>query len=248
MTALSLLKPRLTRPGRTTLSGVPQGLDAMLIPAIAEAAAGRALVHVAVDDQRAALLADQLGYFAPKLEVLRFPAWDCLPYDRVSPVPDIVARRLATLARLREPFSKPVVVLTTAAAVLQRVVPPSLIAGHSLAAAPGNRLNSDKLITFLSGNGFSRASTVVEPGDFAVRGGIIDIFPPGAEAPVRLDFFGETLESIRSFDPQSQRTTATLQRFSLNPASEVLLNPEAISRFRVSYAQAFGGIDTADPL
>ena len=248
MTALQALKPRLLRPGRTTLAGVPQGLDAMLIPEIAAAAGKRVLVHVAADDQRAALLADQLAYFAPKLEVLRFPAWDCLPYDRVSPVPDIVARRLATLARLREPFSQPVVLLTTIAAVLQRVVPQSLIAGHSLAAAPGNRLSSDKLISFLSGNGFSRAGTVVEPGDFAVRGGIIDIFPPGAEAPVRLDFFGDTLESIRSFDPQSQRTTATLQRFALNPASEVLLNPEAIGRFRVNYAQAFGGIDTGDPL
>jgi transcription-repair coupling factor (superfamily II helicase) len=248
MTALQSLMPRLSRPGRTTLAGVPQGLDAMLIPEIAGAAGKRLVVHVAVDDQRAALLADQLAYFAPKLEVLRFPAWDCLPYDRVSPVPDIVARRLATLARLRDPVSQPAVLLTTVAAVLQRVVPQSLIAGHSLAAAPGNRLKSDDLITFLSDNGFSRAGTVVEPGDFAVRGGIIDIFPPGVEAPVRLDFFGDTLESIRSFDPQSQRTTATLQRFSLNPASEVLLNPDAIGRFRVGYAEAFGGIDTSDPL
>ncbi len=248
MTALKSLKPKLLRPGRTTLAGVPQGFDAMLIPEIVREAGKRLVVHVAVDDQRAALLADQISYFAPGLEVLRFPAWDCLPYDRVSPVADIVARRLATLARLREPLSNPALLLTTIPAALQRVVPQSLIMGHSLAAAPGNRLNSGKLIAFLSDNGFSRTGTVVEPGDFAVRGGIIDIFPPGADAPIRLDFFGDTLESIRSFDPQSQRTTATLPRFALNPASEVLLNPDAIGRFRVAYAEAFGGIDTGDPL
>ena len=80
-----------------------------------------------------------------------------------------------------------------------------------------------------------------------MRGGIIDIYPPGADAPVRLDFFGDTLESIRSFDPQSQRTTGTLRHLQLNPASEVLLTPETIARFRTSYAAAFGGIDINDP-
>ncbi|MFN4141971.1 transcription-repair coupling factor [Aestuariivirga sp.] len=248
MTDISKLKPRLARPGRTAVSGVPQGLDAMLLPEIAKAAGHRVTVHVALDDQRAAVLADQLSYFAPKLEVLRFPGWDSLPYDRVSPVADIVARRLATLARLTEAVTKPLLLLTTIPAILQRVVPRSLIEGQSFSAVPGNRVSSDDLIAFLSENGFSRTGTVVDPGDFAVRGGIIDIFPPGAEAPVRLDFFGDTLESIRSFDPESQRTTATLKRFSLNPANEVLLNEQSLGKFRVNYAEAFGGIDTSDPL
>ncbi|WP_373505663.1 transcription-repair coupling factor [Aestuariivirga sp.] len=248
MIDLARLKPRLKLPGRTAVSGVPQGLDAMLLPLIAKDVGKRVVVHVAVDDARAAILADQLAYFAPKLEVLRFPAWDCLPYDRVSPVADIVARRLATLARLLQPITQPVVLLTTVNAVLQRVVPRSLIEGQTFSAAPGNRVGSDKLISFLSENGFSRTGTVVDPGDFAVRGGIVDIFPPGSDAPVRLDFFGDTLESIRSFDPESQRTTSTLKRFTLNPANEVLLNPDSIGRFRKSYAEAFGGIDINDPL
>jgi transcription-repair coupling factor (superfamily II helicase) len=249
MIDLAKLKPRLNQPGRTAVSGVPQGLDAMLLPRIArETGHGRVLVHVALDDQRAAVLADQLAYFAPKLEVLRFPGWDCLPYDRVSPVPDIVARRLATLARLTRPVTQPVLLLTTVNAVLQRVVPRSLIEDHGFQARPGSRVNSGQLIAYLGENGFSRTGTVVDPGDFAVRGGIIDIFPPGAEAPVRLDFFGDTLESIRTFDPESQRTTATLKHFSLNPANEVLLNDQAIGRFRVEYAEAFGGIDIHDPL
>ncbi len=220
----------------------------MLLPLVAAETGKRVVVHVAVDDQRAAVLADQLAYFAPKLDTLRFPAWDCLPYDRVSPVADIVARRLATLARLLQPVTQPLVVITTVNALLQRVVPRTLIQQQSFTAAPGNRVQSDKLITFLSENGFSRTGTVVDPGDFAVRGGIVDIFPPGAEAPVRLDFFGDTLESIRAFDPESQRTTSTLKRFTLNPANEVLLNEDSIGRFRKSYAEAFGGIDINDPL
>ena len=200
MIDISKLVPRIHRPGRTAVSGVPQGLDAMLLPEIAKAAGKRVTVHVAVDDQRAAVLADQLSYFAPKLEILRFPAWDCLPYDRVSPVADIVARRLATLARLLQPVTKPTVLLTTVPAILQRVVPRSLIEGQSFSAAPGNRVSSDQLISFLAENGFSRTGTVVDPGDFAVRGGIVDIFPPGSDTPVRLDFFGDT----RSYGRQSQ--------------------------------------------
>ena len=155
MIDISKLGPRLTKPGRTAVSGVPQWLDAMLLPQIAKAAGKRVTVHVAVDDQRAAVLADQLAYFDPKLDILRFPAWDCLPYDRVSPVADIVARRLATLARLLTPVSKPTVLLTTVPAVLQRVVPRSLIEGQSFAAAPGNRVDSDKLIAFLAENGYA---------------------------------------------------------------------------------------------
>ena len=228
MIDLAKLNPRLKRPGRTAVSGVPQGLDAMLLPLIAGHVAPRVTVHVALDDQRAAVLADQLAFFAPKLQILRFPAWDCLPYDRVSPVADIVARRLATLSRLTQPVTQPMLLLTTVNAVLQRVVPRELVADHIFTAAPGNRVISGKLITYLSENGFSRTGTVVDPGDFAVRGGIVDIFPPGADAPVRLDFFGDTLESIRRFDPESQRTNATLKRFTLNPANEVLLNEESI--------------------
>jgi len=248
MIDLARLKPRLTLPGRIPVSGVPQGFDAMLLPKIARAIGPRVLVHVAVDDQRAAVLADQLAFFAPDLDVLRFPAWDCLPYDRVSPVPDIISRRLATLSRLTRPVTTPLLLLTTVNAVLQRVVPRDMIGGATLSAMPGHRVDSGKLIAFLGENGFSRTGTVVDPGDFAVRGGIIDIFPPGAEAPVRLDFFGDTLESVRSFDAQSQRTTATLKGVALYPANEVLLTPDAIGHFRKAYAEAFGGLDISDPL
>ncbi len=211
MMDLARLKPRLATPGRVQLSGVPQGLDAMLLPRIASALAPRPLVHVALDDQRLSVFEDQLAFFAPGLEIVRFPAWDCLPYDRVSPAADIVARRLATLARLTQAIAKPIIVLTTINAVLQRVVPRHLIESATFTAAPSQIVNSEKLLGFLAHNGFSRTGTVVDPGDFAVRGGIIDIYPPGADTPVRLDFFGDKLESLRSFDPQSQRSLGALK-------------------------------------
>jgi transcription-repair coupling factor (superfamily II helicase) len=248
MRALEQFTDRLATAGRIVVSGVPQGYDALVLSEIAARRGDRPLLHVALDDQRAASLAEALEFFAPGVEIVRLPAWDCLPYDRVSPAAEIAARRLAALARLARPITGPAIVLTTVNAVLQRLPARELIAAQHFEARPGQPVDTARLQDFLVQNGFSRTGTVVDRGDFAVRGGIIDVFPPGDEAPVRLDFFGDTLESIRSFDPQSQRTTATLKQFRLAPASEVLLNAGSIGRFRKAYAEAFNGIDMTDPL
>lgn len=244
------LKELVTRPGRAILAGVPDGLDALALADAARLSGPKGHIHVARDESRLHALAEALGFFAPDLEVLRFPGWDCLPYDRVSPAADNLARRLATLARLcATPENEhPRLVLTSVNAILQRIPSPQVIAASAFHAAPGNRIDTARIQEFLTVNGFSRTGTVVDPGDFAVRGGIVDIFPPGASAPVRLDFFGDTLESIRTFDPETQRTTGQLQKLTLEPASEVLLNAASIGCFRIAYAQAFGGVDLNDPL
>jgi transcription-repair coupling factor (superfamily II helicase) len=246
----TVLKEALKRPGRLVLAGVPGGLDALVLADAARLAAPLPLVHIARDDQRLSVLAEALALFAPDVEILRFPAWDCLPYDRVSPAASLVAQRLSTLVRLGEGAAgeRPRIVVTTANAALQRVPPRDIIAQSSFAARPGQRVSTDALQQFLLENGFSRTGTVVDPGDFAVRGGLIDIYPPGAPAPVRLDFFGDTLESIRSFDPETQRTTGQLHGLRLDPASEVQLKPETIARFRTGYSAAFGGPGLNDPL
>jgi transcription-repair coupling factor (superfamily II helicase) len=248
MNVLPVLRRRLDIGGRTILSGVPEGLDAIVLADIARTLGERVLLHVTSDDQRMASLGEALAFFAPDVPVASFPAWDCLPYDRVSPVAEIVARRLATLASLASRRASPLIVLTTVNAVLQRVPASEVIANAVFSANPSQRVDTERLLTFLGENGFSRTGTVVDPGDFAVRGGIIDIYPPGAELPVRLDFFGDALESVRSFDPQSQRSVATLKALTLNPANEVLLTPASIAHFRASYAKEFGGIDMSDPL
>ncbi|CAN5162897.1 transcription-repair coupling factor [soil metagenome] len=249
MNSTDALRQRLGVSGRTVISGVPEGLDAILLADAAHALErGRPLLHIALDDMRVASLLESLAFFAPDLAVLTFPAWDCLPYDRVSPVAEVSTRRLAALAELVTPRKPPLLVLTTINAVLQRVPTRSTIGASAFSAAPGNRVETEKLLKFLEQNGYSRTGTVVDAGDYAVRGGIIDIFPPGADSPLRLDFFGDTLESIRTFDAQSQRTTGTLRHLTLNLASEVLLTPETIGRFRTNYAAAFGGMDINDPL
>ncbi len=239
-----------------TLCGVPEGLEGLVLADAARLhrgpSDGKAVLYVARDDQRLASTLDSLRFFAPEIETLAFPAWDCQPYDRVSPHGDIVSTRMATLAALaatREEGDGPQrVVVTTVNALLQRVLLPELIAETTWTARPGNRVSLDELTDYLAKNGFSRTGTVMEPGDFAIRGGIVDIFAPGTPNPVRLDFFGDTLESIRNFDPETQRTTGQRNEVSLLPASEVLLTEDTIRRFRSGYLAQFGAVTDADPL
>ena len=197
-----------------------------------------------------ATLARALAFFAPDIEVLEFPAWDCLPYDRVSPHAAVVAQRMTVLARLAHIKSRerPAIVLATVNAALQRVPPRATLARQSLSAAAGHLLPMASVTQWLELNGFNRASTVREPGDYAVRGGILDLFAAGMDAPVRLDFFGDTLESIRRFDPDTQRTTDELRALDLVPMAEFQLTPETIRLFRTGYVAAFGAAAPDDML
>ncbi|WP_137390686.1 transcription-repair coupling factor [Rhodoligotrophos defluvii] len=247
------LSPLLAQSGRTLLAGAPEGLDALTLGQLAREAAqagkARPVLHLARDDQRMAEIADQLSFFAPDVEVIRIPAWDCLPYDRVSPSAGIIAERIAALVKLGKGLDAgPIVVLSTVNAALQRVPQPQTLANASFRAAPGHMIDIPALQNFLTQNGFSRTGTAMEPGEYAIRGGIIDIFPPGMEHPLRLDLFGDTLESIRSFDAQSQRSIGQLKEIVLEPASEVLLMETTIARFRTRYVAAFGGQTANDPL
>ncbi len=238
---------------RPTLAYAPPGVDAltlagMLAETSATETAGRRWLHVALDDAQAARMVECLGFFAPQVEVLVFPAWDCLPYDRVSPHRDIVARRLDVLTHLMQPAgARPQVVVTTISALLQRVPPPEALEGRVMLLEAGATLPAGKLNGFFAENGYYRVETVGEPGEYAVRGGIVDVFPPGQEQPLRLDFFGDELESLRVFDPLTQRTTGTVESLALKPVSEVILDPAAVERFRTRYRELFGATRD-DPL
>ena len=230
-----------------TLARVPDGYVGKALGDLARTVKGRT-IFVARDGQRLAEIERALAFFAPEVEPLPFPAWDCLPYDRVSPHPTVVARRMATLSRLLLPTDRPGVVLTTVNGVLQRAPSRSFVEKGSFSAAPGNQVRMDDLVHWLEDNGFARTTTVREAGEYAVRGGILDLFPAGLESPVRLDFFGNTLESIRSFDADSQRTIASRKRVELVPANEMVLSAEAIARFRQGYVTLFGTADRDDLL
>jgi transcription-repair coupling factor (superfamily II helicase) len=234
-------------PGAVTICGAPEGWDARQLADLVDRAQGP-VIHVARDDARAAAMADALAVFAPGVPVLNFPAWDCLPYDRVSPNPEVSAERMAVLAAMADGWDRPSVLITTLNAATQKVPQPARMAEASFTASVDYQVDIDGLIAWLTAKGFNRASTVIEHGDFAVRGGIIDIFPPGQENPVRLDFFGDVLEGARRFDPESQRTVEQVSRVELAPASEVVLDEAAIQRFRTRYREMFGAPRLDDPL
>jgi transcription-repair coupling factor (superfamily II helicase) len=244
-------------PGRPLLvSGIADGAEGLVLADLARsiAAGARApaisLAVICRDGSRMAMLARSLGFFAPDIEVLEFPAWDCLPYDRVSPHGGVVAQRMMALARLAriKGRERPAIVLTTVNAILQRVPPRETLARQSLAAAPGNLLPMSGVTQWLELNGYTRAATVREAGDYAIRGGIVDLFAPGMDVPVRLDFFGDTLESIRSFDPETQRTTEELRKLDLVPMAEFQLTTDTIRLFRTGYVAAFGAAGPDDML
>ena len=230
-----------------TIYGAPEGYDALLLVRRAAEHDGT-LLHIARDESRMIRLADLLGYFAPEIEVLRFPAWDCLPYDRVSPNPAVVSERIATLARLLEAPEGKRIVLTTVNAAIQRVPPRAVFQGASLSLKAGSMVKPEKLTSYLEQHGYGRADTVMEPGEFAMRGGIIDIFPSGEGDPVRLDLFGDTIESIRRFDPATQRSTEKATGFSLRPVSEVALDTDSVARFRTNWRDLYGQGSASDPI
>ncbi len=234
--------------GRLTVAGAPDGHDAFILGGPVAAGGIASLLHVCRDDGRMARMAAALAFYHPEIEVLTLPAWDCLPYDRVSPNAEIVSRRLDTLTKLAGDPEGRRVVLTTVNAVIQRVPPRKLFADRTLRLGRGGRVALDRLLSFLAKNGFGRTDTVREPGEFAVRGGIVDLYPSTIEGPVRLDFFGDTLEELRCFDPLTQRSSGAVESVTLRPVSEALLDDAAIHRFRTRYREQFGTVADDDPL
>jgi len=233
---------------------VPDGCDALLLAELLARPDTQPLLHVSSDDLGMNRLADAVAYFAPATRILKFPAWDCLPYDRVPPRAELVAERMATLGALSlegtdSPDSgAPTLILTTVAAILQRVPPRARIRETRIDLVPGRTVDFSNVMAFMAANGFHRTETVREPGEFASRGDIIDLFPPGHPEPVRIDLFGDEIEGLRRFDPLSQLTTRPLAALTLLPASEILVDDDAIARFRSSYRARFGAVRGDDPL
>ncbi|HJS41198.1 MAG TPA: CarD family transcriptional regulator, partial [Sphingomicrobium sp.] len=235
-----------------TLSGVPAGFLPWLAGDLARAAhgtgsGGRAIV-IAADEAAMRALADTVPVFAPEVEVLSLPAWDCLPYDRSSPALRVMAERMATLHALQAPRQGPQLLVATANAATQRLVTPFRVRQLTRRLAESERIERDALERLLTANGYQRTDAVHDAGEYAVRGSIVDLFPAGEPNPIRLDFFGDEIETMRRFDPADQRTTGPAEAFTLMPASEALIDEESIKRFRTRYREEFGATATGDPL
>ena len=229
------------------LSGAPDGFDANILSNFITEKQ-KSVIFVARDDKRLDLMRKSLWFFSPNIPILDFPSWDCLPYDRVSPNADVSSARMATLAALSSGFEAPIVLLTTLNAITQYIPNRTIVSNNSFVAIVGRTTNVKELRAYFSKMGFVQTPTVTEPGDYAIRGGIIDVFPPGESGPVRMDLFGDELESARRFDPVTQRTVENLDRIEFAPVSEVILDDVSINRFRNNYRKEFGSAGLDDPL
>ena len=234
------------------LAGVPTGFLPWLAADLARAAHGRSAgdraVAIVADEAALRALAETVPLFAPDVEVLTLPGWDCLPYDRASPVLRVMAERLATLSALQAETEKPQLLVATASAATQRMLTPFRIRQLTRRVAEGERIEREALVEQLNALGYERVETVAEHGEYAVRGSLIDLFPAGEELALRLDFFGDEIDSLRRFDPADQRSTDKAKGFTLMPACEALLDADSIKRFRSRYREKFGATATQDPL
>jgi transcription-repair coupling factor (superfamily II helicase) len=241
-TRLSPLESRLpTAPAERALWGRLYGSS--LAVAIAEAA-GRApglVLAVVADVQGATRLSAELGFFLGDRDVpvLGFPDWETLPYDVFSPLPELVSERLLTLHRL--PELRRGVLVVPIPTLLQRLPPRAYVDGNSLVLEVGDRLDLDATRRRLERAGYQCVSQVIAHGEYAVRGSLLDIFPMGSSEPYRIDLFDEEVESIRTFDPDTQRSRDRVRLIRMLPAREFPLSDEAIASFRQHYRASFEG-------
>ena len=236
--------------------GAPDGVASLALLQIA--LAGKSFIYVARDDVRMTAMGDSLRRLAPDLRLLEFPAWDCLPFDRLSPQGGLVGRRIETLAQLAsDAGTRPSILLTTINAILQRVPPKTYFTDSSLVITAGQAtkdltngqtLGPAALADYLAGQAYLRTDTVRETGEFAVRGGILDVIPPAQTAPARLDIIGDDVETIRSFDPATQRSIGKLESLILRPVAEFMMTGATIAQFRTSYLSLFGAKASRDAL
>jgi transcription-repair coupling factor (superfamily II helicase) len=208
---------------------------------------GRPLLVIVRNAAEVARLEDELRFFAsPSLPVLAFPDYETLPYDQFSPHPDIISQRLRTLSRL--PGLATGIVVADLPTTLQRLPPRSFVDGHAFVLAVGAELDLEAFRARLTAAGYTSVPQVAAPGEFAIRGSLFDVFPMGSEAPLRIDLFDRQVDSIRSFDADTQRSSERLTRLELLPAREFSLSPESIRDFRRRYRTRFEGDLTRMPL
>jgi transcription-repair coupling factor (superfamily II helicase) len=206
------------------------------------------LVHVARNEARMDYCARVLSFFDPNVRVLRLPPWDTDPYARISPDKDIMAERLATLSRLHLGFAdRPTIMVIAAPALLQKVAPPSFFTDQVHEIRVGDTLPDAVVQDWFRQGGYARTSTVRQRGEFCLRGSIMDVFPPFSQYPIRIDRFGDGIESLRAFDPLSQCTVRAVKSITLSPVCEVILTEASIQRFKEAYRILSAGHYTSDP-
>ena len=224
-------------PGHRSYWQTPPGAALALAATEAARQHDGLLVVASRDGQSTRSLRRELAFFAGDLPVNLFPDWETLPYDRFSPHPDIISERIASLYRL--PAAERGILVVPVATLMQRLAPRSYIAGSGLAVEKGQKMAIESEQQRLQAAGYRHVSQVAEPGDFAVRGGLIDIYPMGAPLPYRIELLDEEVDSIRSFDAETQRSIAPVDAIRLLPAREYPTTEEAAREFRSRLRERF---------
>jgi len=240
--------PALAPGKRFTLPRPPGSADALLLARFAEqeTAAGRLTALISAEPADTQRLEQELAFFAPGLRIAVFPDWETLPYDTFSPHEDLISERLATLWRILQARERRDldVVLVPASTALVRLAPPSFLASYTFNFRQKEKLNEAALKAQLTLAGYTHVSQVVSPGEYAVRGGLIDLFPMGSTVPYRVDLFGDEVDSIRTFDPDSQRSLYPVPEVRLLPGREFPLDEAARSAFRARWREKIEGDPT----
>jgi transcription-repair coupling factor (superfamily II helicase) len=240
--------PKLHPGKRYTLPQPAGSADALLLAQLGlkEKAAGRLTAIITADAASAQRLLDEIVFFAPALRCALFPDWETLPYDTFSPHQDLISERLATLWRIsqRDKDSGADVVIVPATTALYRLAPPAFLAGYTFHFQVKQKLDEAKLKNQLTLAGYSHVTQVVGPGEYAVRGGLIDLFPMGSAVPYRVDLFDDEIDSIRTFDPDSQRSLYPVPEVRLLPGREFPMDDDARARFRNRWRQLLEGDPT----
>ena len=234
---------------KKTLAGVAKDAEAFAIDALLRRTERDALCILS-DGVSLQQAYDVLSFMRPEAEILVFPAWDTVPYDRVSPNATILSRRIDTLARLvlDDENKKQRIVLTSVGAAIQKLPPKKIFYNTRKVIHVGDKLNFDEFLHYAAVNGYTRVEQVMESGEYAVRGDIIDIFPSGAEQPLRIDLFDDEVERLRHFEVENQRSTEDLKFYRFDSANEVVLDKNTIKTFRSKYREAFGADGIKDEL
>lgn len=227
------------------IDGVYEGSEAFIISAFAQTDQG--CIFVAKDASHLRQVSDMLNLADCTMPIIEFPAWDCVPYGRNSPAADIQSKRLKSLWSLAQ-SKKPCVILTTINAISQRTLPATWLRRMGQSLSKGASISMEQLLSLLNALGYERVSTVREAGEFAVRGGILDVFPIGYDMGVRIDFFGDEIDELRLFDVLSQKSYGDIKKLELIAASEVVLNDDTVQHFRTQYRQLAGDISKNDLL
>lgn len=230
-----------------TVTGVCDGYEAFVLKNMADES--RPVLYIASDGVSLAQTAAFLRFLEPEFEILEFPAWDTVPYDRSSPNSAVEAKRIETLAEIVfYTGKKPLIVISSVGAVMQKLPPAKIFRNARKTITVGGKLNFDDFLHYVSVNGYTRVEQVMEPGEYTVRGDILDIFPSGMENPLRLDLFDDEVERLRIFNPVTQRTTGELKEYVFQAANEVVLDANTIRRFRENYRENFGADGLKDEL